>query len=189
MPPQSMQQAPGTKQLPAQTKKLTQMKFVSPKSASQHAATRRVGHLGNLWVRVSHSRSVRSKMRESLAGRGFVFATIGFEDSQTSTSNTTAINAIDHPFEEPKEALLSSEGSHDQKLIWDRMASWEASGIENDGSPEMVSVSNIGDFQSDNTLSTDDVPFSDHFFVKDELLQGNGLSWVLESDIGVGERD
>ncbi|KAK2392202.1 SPOC domain / Transcription elongation factor S-II protein [Trifolium repens] len=34
------------------------------------------------------------------------------------------------------------------------------------------------DFQSNYTLTTDDVPFSD-FFVKDELLQGNGLSWVL----------
>ncbi|KAL5059079.1 hypothetical protein RYX36_030683 [Vicia faba] len=35
------------------------------------------------------------------------------------------------------------------------------------------------DFQSNYTLTTDDVPFSDNFFVKDNLLQGNGLSWVL----------
>ncbi|KAL5054358.1 hypothetical protein RYX36_035040 [Vicia faba] len=42
------------------------------------------------------------------------------------------------------------------------------------------------DFKSNYTLTTDDVPFSDSFFVKDDLLQGNGLSWVLpDSDVDI----
>ncbi|CAL1388222.1 unnamed protein product [Linum trigynum] len=34
-----------------------------------------------------------------------------------------------------------------------------------------------------NAFSIDDIPFSDNFFVKDDLLQGNGLSWVLDSEM------
>ncbi|OWM66616.1 hypothetical protein CDL15_Pgr005053 [Punica granatum] len=209
MLPQSMQQAPGAKQLSAQTKKLAQMESISPKFASQRATTPKIQTSGQSSGKGESFESVRSKMRESLAGAlalvsqerskplisvknsqdDALFSQGSSSGSQPGTSNTTVINAVDRSFEEPKEALLSSEGSHDQKLIGDQMASREASDIENDGSPEMVAVSNTQDFQSDNTLSTDDVPFSDHFFVKDELLQGNGLSWVLESDIGVGETD
>ncbi|KAK7410295.1 hypothetical protein VNO78_00973 [Psophocarpus tetragonolobus] len=44
------------------------------------------------------------------------------------------------------------------------------------------------DFQSSYTLTTDDVPFSDSFFMKDDLLQGNGLSWVLSDMVDVGNQ-
>ncbi|KAG5018679.1 hypothetical protein AAZX31_06G070200 [Glycine max] len=44
------------------------------------------------------------------------------------------------------------------------------------------------DFQSSYTLTTDDVPFSDGFFMKDDLLQGNGLSWVLSDMVDVGNQ-
>ncbi|XP_022636547.1 death-inducer obliterator 1 isoform X1 [Vigna radiata var. radiata] len=44
------------------------------------------------------------------------------------------------------------------------------------------------DFQSCYTLTTDDVPFSDSFFMKDDLLQGNGLSWVLSDMVDVGNQ-
>ena len=36
-------------------------------------------------------------------------------------------------------------------------------------------------------MPDDDVSFSDNFFVKDELLQGNGLSWALDLDMQVIE--
>ncbi|CAH9123749.1 unnamed protein product [Cuscuta epithymum] len=33
-------------------------------------------------------------------------------------------------------------------------------------------------------LAVEDIPFSDSFFVKDDLLQGNGLTWVMDLDMG-----
>ncbi|KAI4337376.1 hypothetical protein L6164_015801 [Bauhinia variegata] len=51
-----------------------------------------------------------------------------------------------------------------------------------------VSNSDAQDFSSSYPLTIDDVPFSDNFFVKDELLQGNGLSWVMESEMGMTDQ-
>ncbi|KAG5065580.1 hypothetical protein AAZX31_04G070100 [Glycine max] len=44
------------------------------------------------------------------------------------------------------------------------------------------------DFQSSYFLTTDAVSFSDGFFMKDDLLQGNGLSWVLSDMVDVGNQ-
>lgn len=49
-------------------------------------------------------------------------------------------------------------------------------------------LSSMQDFQSSYTLTTDDVPFSDSFFMKDDLLQGNGLSWVLSDMVDMGNQ-
>ncbi|XP_057799493.1 uncharacterized protein LOC131015220 isoform X2 [Salvia miltiorrhiza] len=37
------------------------------------------------------------------------------------------------------------------------------------------------------SLPDEDVPFGDNFFVKDDLLQGNGLSWAFDFDMHMGE--
>lgn len=208
MPSQSMQQAAGAKQLPGQAKKLPHMESIPPKPISLRAPTSKSQTSGQSAKGVSFD-SVRSKMRESLAAALALVSREGSKPltstknpqgeasfSQESTtrtlasvSNTALGDAVDHPLEEPKEALGSGEGSNDQKLIGDNVTSQEAPAINNDGGPAMDLSSNMQDFESDNALSTDDVPFSEHFFVKDELLQGNGLSWVLESNIGVEATD
>ncbi|VFR01806.1 unnamed protein product [Cuscuta campestris] len=36
-------------------------------------------------------------------------------------------------------------------------------------------------------LAVEDIPFSDNFFVKDDLLQGNGLTWVMDLDMEMGK--
>ncbi|KAK1259776.1 hypothetical protein QJS04_geneDACA005534 [Acorus gramineus] len=43
------------------------------------------------------------------------------------------------------------------------------------------------DFELKHVLLDDEVSFSDNFFIKDELLQGNGLSWASELDVHLVE--
>ncbi|KAK4786988.1 hypothetical protein SAY86_010821 [Trapa natans] len=200
MPSQYMQQVPGFRQLPGQAKKLAHMDSISPKPTFQHAPIYKSQTSLQSSSKGMPFDSVRSKMRDSLAS---ALALVSNEGGKPPTSGKTSQvedlfiqdstnvpgDAVGLPFEESKNALICGEKSNDQKLIGDNLISQEAPGINEDGGPTVALASNIQEFQSDNTLSTDDVPFGELFFVKDELLQGNGLSWVLESNIGVVETD
>ncbi|KAK4745524.1 hypothetical protein SAY87_011836 [Trapa incisa] len=199
VPIHSIQQVPGVRQMPGQAKKLAHMDSISPRPTSQHAPIHKSQFSVQSSAKGVSFDTVRSKMRESLAS---ALALVSSEASKPPISRkssqaealfiqnpTNAPGGVGLPYEESKDILICDEGSNDQNLIGDKLISQEAPGINDDAGPTMALASNIQDFQSDNTLSTDDVPFGELFFVKDELLQGNGLSWVLEPNIGVVEND
>ncbi|RVX19664.1 hypothetical protein CK203_005394 [Vitis vinifera] len=89
------------------------------------------------------------------------------EDSEPAESASTAVNIVDQVSEKPSETLPSKEDCSAQKC--------------NDGqsaSQETLTNENNGDYAQN---------WNDNFFVKDELLQGNGLSWALDLDTEVPE--
>lgn len=94
-------------------------------------------------------------------------------------NSSAATDSIDHVTEEDIKASTSEE-SYSEKCKQSETGSANISSYENMQNSMLVSNCDNQDFQSSYTLTTDDVPFSDNFFVKDELLQGNGLSWVLD---------
>ncbi|XP_019414909.1 PREDICTED: death-inducer obliterator 1-like isoform X2 [Lupinus angustifolius] len=100
------------------------------------------------------------------------------EISQSVHSSFTAADSVDHVMGEQGKGTTSNED------LSDKCNDYEAGStnvFNNESILSSMQVLNCDkpDFQSSYTLTTDDVPFSDSFFVKDDLLQGNGLSWVI----------
>ncbi|CAJ2643450.1 unnamed protein product [Trifolium pratense] len=156
-------------------------------------------------VQSESSKIVRSKMRESLAsalalvsqqdkplvsnndkpndtanssqcaGSASVSADTAVEQRQeicqSVNSSLAAADSIDHVIGEHMNSTSIEDFSEKPKDF--------GAGFTNVANNEDMLISDKQDFQSNYTLTTDDVPFSDTFFVKDELLQGNGLSWVF----------
>lgn len=99
------------------------------------------------------------------------------EISQSVHSSFTATDSVDHQMGEHGKGSISNEE------FPEKYKDCEA-GPTNLSNNENI-LSSMPDFQSSYTLTTDDVPFSDSFFVKDDLLQGNGLSWVLSDMVDI----
>ncbi|XP_031274528.1 uncharacterized protein LOC116132989 isoform X1 [Pistacia vera] len=152
-------------------------------------------------LRTESFESVRSKMRESLASALALVSQLQDkslkeekngqneaenilrkteENSQTAGSSPTASCAVEPVSEERKETLPSQEGSSAPLCFDNQNASQGYFANENITNSSQMSKSNGQEFQYGNFLPDEDVPFSDNFFARDELLQGNGLSWVLE---------
>lgn len=100
------------------------------------------------------------------------------EISQFVNSSFAVADSVDHVMGEHRKNTTSSE-VFSEKPMDHEAGSTNVSNNENIPSSLQVLDCEKQDFQSSYTLTTDDVPFSDGFFMKDELLQGNGLSWVL----------
>ncbi|KAF5456665.1 hypothetical protein F2P56_026117 [Juglans regia] len=167
--------------------------------------------------------SVRSKMRESLAGALALVsqqkdkssspkqnshsdsASVSGQtqkNSQLAGSLSAAIDAPDSASVEPKVTLLSRDDrsapkSNNGESESARISAAEANG---DFTHTLKSAAEANcDFthtlkfnghetRSSYVLPGEDVSFIDDFFAKDELLQGNGLSWVLDSEMQVAEK-
>ncbi|KAE9603731.1 hypothetical protein Lal_00001998 [Lupinus albus] len=104
------------------------------------------------------------------------------EISQSVHSSFTAADSVDHVMGEQGKGTASNED------LSEKCNDYEAGPtniFNNESILSSMQVLNCDkpDFQSSYTLTTDDVPFSDSFFVKDDLLQGNGLSWVISDMI------
>ncbi|XP_061346190.1 uncharacterized protein LOC133291872 [Gastrolobium bilobum] len=100
------------------------------------------------------------------------------EISQSVNSAFSAADSVDHVMGEHRNRTTSNEDSSEKHKDYEA-GSTNVSNNENIMSSMQVLNCDKQDFQSSYTLTTDDVPFSDSFFMKDELLQGNGLSWVV----------
>ncbi|KAG5244319.1 death-inducer obliterator [Salix suchowensis] len=133
----------------------------------------------------NESDSVRSKLRQSLAD---ALALVSQQKDKTSSSGKNsegeaasaqaqkheetrpmaqtpgASGTDDHRSEEPKESTSQENSNTDVNAGYSTQTS------NNDGQ----------ELQSSVIFRDEDVSFSDSFFVRDDLLQGNGLSWVLE---------
>lgn len=136
--------------------------------------------------------SVRSKMRETLAA---ALALVNqqqeksLESEKKSQGKTQeSPGPVKHEFkEESKENLPSSETCSTPKSNIAESAGQSIMSNANTSDSTLTSICDGKEFQSSNILPYD-VSFGDNLFVKDELLQGNGLSWVLDSDIEMADR-
>ncbi|XP_044463699.1 uncharacterized protein LOC123194529 [Mangifera indica] len=203
-PMQFMPNSAGSQTLPSLNKKVVPKESVASKpgprkqsiSKSQNTPLQTLPK-----ARTESFESVRSKMRESLAS---ALALVSQwqdkslkedkngqsetenilrnteEKSQTFGSASTTSVAVDPVSEERKETLPSQEDSSNTICLDNQNASQGYFTNENITNSSQISKPNGQEFQYGNFLPDEDVPFSDNFFVRDELLQGNGLSWVLE---------
>lgn len=154
---------PGSQNIPAPNKKMARNESISGKSGTKQSQT-----LKNRTTQVEpspkaqseSSESVRSKMRDSLAS---ALALVGRgQDKPPNEENNS-----DTVSENPTASSLSKEPDSLDKI--------------ND-----VQMTSRGIFATE-SLPNEDVSFADSFFVKDELLQGNGLTWAWDLDVDMGE--
>lgn len=208
---QSMSTTPGSQHSQTPNKKVVYSKSGSQRSSISKSQTAVMQPSPK--VQSESFESVRSKMRESLAAAlALAFQqkedkedkSLGPEknsqndsasslgqiqkNTQPAESVSAAAGALDNVSFEPKVTLPSHE-DHSAKKINNA-----------ESLPVKISTAeNIGDYtqtlkyvgqgtQSSNVFPGEDVSFSDDFFAKDELLQGNGLSWVMDSDMQVVEK-
>lgn len=106
--------------------------------------------------------------------------------SQSVNSSFVEADSVGHVAGENREITTFNEDFSENKDYVS--GSTNASSNENMLSSMPVMNCDKQDFQSSYTLTTDDVPFSDTFYMKDDLLQGNGLSWVLSDMVDVGNQ-
>ncbi|KDP25828.1 hypothetical protein JCGZ_22550 [Jatropha curcas] len=132
------------------------------------------------------SESVRSKLRESLAA---ALALVSQQQDRNSSEGIKSKNetaSTEVPMQEQKVSVSTRDDPVAQKCSDGQSLSPEIS--SNTGDYMQTSKNNSHDCQSNISLRDEDASFSDSFFIKDELLQGNGLSWVLEPDMGLAEK-
>ncbi|KAE9609211.1 hypothetical protein Lal_00020086 [Lupinus albus] len=127
---------------------------------------------------------VEGKLKNSSLGTGSASASIDTaleqkqENSQSVHSSFTAADSVEHMTGEQGKGTTSYDDFSEQCKDYEA-GSTNVYNEESIKSSMQVLNCDTSDFQSSYTLTTDDVPFSDSFFVKDDLLQGNDLSWVI----------
>jgi len=154
--------------------------------------------------------SVRSKMRESLAA-ALALASRQKEEKSSSPEKNSQSDSANSPGQiqkntQPAESVSAAAGALDNVSVAPKVTlpSNEDYSAKKSNNAEcfplkISAAENIGDYtqtlksdgqetQSSNVFPVEDVSFSDDFFAKDELLQGNGLSWVMDSDVQVVEK-
>ncbi|GAY60190.1 hypothetical protein CUMW_200040 [Citrus unshiu] len=207
---QFMSNSTGSQHSPASNKKVVQKDSVPGKSAPQKPLMQKSqnAHLqSSAKVQSGSLESVRSKMRENLAAALALVSQDKSSNAEKSSQNEAAtipgkLQGISQPngsvlaasdtvepvSAAPKEAATSKEGS--SAMSTDVRSGTQQNFTNGNTSTAMQIPKCSGeDFQYGNHLPDEDVPFSDNFFARDELLQGNGLSWVLEPVIGVQEKN
>ena len=154
--------------------------------------------------------SVRSKLRQSLAdalalvsqqkdktlssgknseGEAASAQAQKHEETRPMVQTPGAAGTVDHMSDEPKESLPTKDDSFTQNHSDGPKTSQETSNTNgNAGYSTQTSNHDGQGLQSSVIFRDEDVSFSDSFFVKDDLLQGNGLSWVLEPDAEMAEK-
>ncbi|KAI3468280.1 hypothetical protein Pfo_024943 [Paulownia fortunei] len=201
-PAQSKLGSPG---LPAQhslNKKMVRNDSISGKSGLQRGQTakKQTAQIESASkIRPESSEAVRSKMRESLAAalalafrnqdnvssteRNQSHATITQQpmDSQASESNSTMGGHV--PVFGSEKVFPSKESPALSKTNECQVFSAELPSNESSGNGGQA----FQGFQYSSILPDEDVSFGDNFFTKDDLLQGNGLSWAFDFDVRMGQ--
>ncbi|XP_059658054.1 uncharacterized protein LOC132304408 [Cornus florida] len=205
---QPMSGTSGLQNSPAPNKRMVRNDSISSRSGSQHSHTPK-----NRTVQMEHSpkvhtesfESVRSKMRDSLASalalvsqnqnkapneekksqsEAAVSPRQMQEVSQPVESTSTSADASDYVSENPMDTLPSKESCSADKLNDGQSTSQTIEGM--DHSVQTLNCNGQA-LQSDTFLLHRDVSLGDNFFVKDELLQGNGLTWAMDLDMELAE--
>ncbi|KAL1532463.1 hypothetical protein AAHA92_32470 [Salvia divinorum] len=125
-------------------------------------------------VRSDSSEGIRSKLRESLSA-ALALACQNQENALITEKNQLGKhNAMD-----PQDSHVSSSSEGGQVPV--------SGSAEIFPSNELATFNKTGGSQGfQYSLPDEDVPFG-NFFVKDDLLQGNGLSWAFDFDMHMGE--
>ncbi|XVF47929.1 hypothetical protein PTKIN_Ptkin03bG0149200 [Pterospermum kingtungense] len=181
---QSVSNSPGSQPSPSSNKRLAPNKSGSSASRNQPAQMRSLAK-----VQAESSESVRSKMRESLAGA------LSLVSQQRNENAMVDKNSNHEAASSPRKTKEDSCTIDSNSVISDvaHSISAEPQGLSlsnRDGSTDGNSSDvpqrmqrDEQQLESSNLLpDEEDVPFSDNIFARDELLQGNGLSWVLEPE-------
>ncbi|XP_018483156.1 uncharacterized protein LOC108854143 isoform X2 [Raphanus sativus] len=136
--------------------------------------------------------SLRLKMKDSLAA---ALALVHEHDDSPKQKKTSETDETSAPVAESNEPTSACDVSVpvDEGIIKEPLSTRDESsevkdvngGIfpqqtSNDTEMNYVNQSDVQRSQYDDVFPCDDGPFSSSFFSSDELLQGNGLSWVLE---------
>lgn len=189
----------GSTSIHASGKKMTRNESISNRTAPQRSQTPKGRTIQVEPISKAQSESsdaVRSKMRESLASALSMACqnpaskdhseAVGSQPSQLDATPTTANEglpqtSVSHVTENSGNVLPSAGAFH-----VDRNNDGHSSSL---GLHDDVSMGKSVPCSSEVDLHVDDVPFSDNFFVKDELLQGNGLTWAMDLDMQLRETD
>ncbi|CBI20933.3 unnamed protein product, partial [Vitis vinifera] len=164
IPVQVAPNTPGSQHLTVPNKKMVRTDSMSRKSAPQQVVTPK-GQTTQMQpspkVRSESFESVRTKLRESLADAlALVYQQQDkpphMEKNSKNEATNTSIPRQSQEDSEPAESASTANWKYDRQ-----------------------------EFQLNTVLPDAESSFSDNFFVKDELLQGNGLSWALDLDTEV----
>ncbi|KAL7166236.1 hypothetical protein ACSBR2_037004 [Camellia fascicularis] len=192
---------PSSQNLPPPNKKMVRNESISGRSGTKQLLTpknRTTQMEPSPKGQVESCESVRSKMRESLASALALVtqrqdkasneeSNSEKQVSQRVESSSAPADAADHVSENPTDSLPSKESRSVD--IANNVQSISQGGFtnENMGGSAQTWKGDGQEVQYNTGFPNEDVSFSDSFFVKDELLQGNGLTWALELDVDVGE--
>lgn len=149
-------------------------------------------------VRSESSEAVRSKMRESLAA-ALSLAVHKQDNASNAEKNQRDTNINHDPMDSQASHVSCSSGggqvpvSGSGEVFSDELTALNktsdsqvfSADLPPGGSSRGSGAQTFQEFQY--SLPDEDVPFGDNFFVKDDLLQGNGLSWAFDFDMHMGE--
>ncbi|KAI3837964.1 hypothetical protein MKX03_037031 [Papaver bracteatum] len=182
-------------------------KPASQKSSAPNKPSKRSSQAEPPKARAESFESVRAKMRESLASAlamvseeqnknaekkpqvdAQTTSIPSTEDSSmsTSTSSTIDIASCQVP-EKPLEPLPSQNQDCAQNVSATLNPSQDIFSTGNKVDATPIPKCDAQEYQYKYALLDDDVSFSNNFFVKDDLLQGNGLCWASDLDIEIME--
>ncbi|CAN6721196.1 unnamed protein product [Malus baccata var. baccata] len=201
---ESVQNVPGSPHSPVPNKKMVKTESFSGRSGSQRSSSQK-----NQTPRIQPSKlqnesfeSVRSKMRESLAAALALVnqqkdkcvdsgkkseEEAGAIQGQTHGTPQPGSHPVKPESEEPKENSPSSKTCSIRKSNDGEGAGQTILADATTNVSTLTSICDGNEFQSNDIFPRVNVSFGDNLFVKDELLQGNGLSWVLDSEMEMEE--
>ncbi|XP_022755291.1 death-inducer obliterator 1-like isoform X2 [Durio zibethinus] len=187
---QAVSNSPGSQPSPASNKRSVPNKSGSSASRNQSAQM-----LASAKVQTESFESVRSKMRESLAGALALVSQQQGENAMVENNSNGEAAHSPGKMEEDSNSVVSNSGNSDAV----RSISAKPQGLllsnrdgACDGNTSDVTQTLQCDkqqFQLSNLLPDEDVPFTDNIFARDELLQGNGLSWLLELETDAAKKE
>ncbi|KAG8375516.1 hypothetical protein BUALT_Bualt10G0107900 [Buddleja alternifolia] len=194
-PAQSKLVSPGLQAQPLLNKKMVRNDSLSGKSASPRGQTAKktVQIESTSKVQPESLEALRSKMRESLAA-ALALAFQNQEIASCSEKNQSA-TTTDHQMPlnaQVSESISSVGGQASISGSGEILPSNESSMVERTNDfqvfpaelpPNASSGQTFHEYQYTSILPDEEVPFSNNFFAKDDLLQGNGLSWAFNMDV------
>ncbi|CAI9771713.1 unnamed protein product [Fraxinus pennsylvanica] len=200
-PMQSNLSSPGLQNQPLPNKKMVRNESMSSKSGGPRGQNmKRQTSLiqSGSKVQTESSEAIRLKMRESLADALSLAFQKPDKVANAEEKQTDAANINQAPVEcQSSESNLSTAtpipGSKDISPLKELATAGKPSNCQvlSAEFPTHESSGNdvqaFREFHYGTILPDEDVSFSENFFVKDDLLQGNGLSWALDFDVEVRE--
>ncbi|KAI3991022.1 hypothetical protein MKX01_026206 [Papaver californicum] len=199
--------------VPVSNKRTIQMisgtpnKPASQKSSAPNKPNKRPSHTEPPKARAESFELVRAKMRESLASALAMVSeeqnknvekksqvdaqTTSIPPTEDSPMSTSTSSTLDNASCQVPEKPLELSSSQNQDCAQNVSAALNpsqdifSSGNKVDTTP--IPKCDVQEYQYKYALLDDDVSFSNNFFVKDDLLQGNGLCWASDLDVEIME--